>query len=481
MHVKRIRPIHRRTLLRGVAGAGLALPWLELMGERPANAGGGGAPRHFIVAYGGISLGRYEERITPSATGTDYEPTTGLRPLFGNSLADGNEGDYDYPSVTDEFSVVSGLQMPWDGGGPASRGDSWHGCTMCPQLCGISISGKDSPLQAPSSDWLVQQAIAEDRTHLKYRVQVTDYQGNPNGNRGRLSAGLDENGELVNYVPTSSPKQAYLDLFANIQPGDGQFDLEAWERAHARRLSVVDLVRESSDRLRGRLGAADRQRLERHFDEIRALEGRLKDLAPPGKGTEACSDPGEPDEIAEGSDWSNETLRADLMAELTYQAIACDQASAINLQITYTSCYMSAQEICGENTDVHETGHSGDGGENMGLVYAWHIKPLARLVDRLRSTPGPLGTLLDQTALVFVNEAGMATAETEEGDTETTSHSSSNMLALVAGRAGGHIPGRHMAMSNQVHPSSAIVSAMRMVGCNDPLGELDEDIPELLV
>jgi len=474
-----IKPIGRRTVLCGLAGASVALPWLELMEHRRARAAKlDTTARFFVVAYGGISLGRYNEYVTPSAIGTGWPVTVGLRPLLGNSVADKLASQYDYPSVADEFSVISGLMMPWDGSGPASRGDSWHGCTMCPQLCGVSISGKDSPLQAPSSDWLVHRAIGGSKLHLKYRVQANSYTGEGDNSRGRLSAGLDDSGDLVHFDPVVSLEQAHHELFANVQPGnDSSFDQLAWERHHAERKSVLDLVRDSADRLRARLGTTDRQRLERHFDEIRALEQRILALKPPSDGGAACIQPTAPVDQEFGSEWSNETERAKVFGELTYFAFACDQATAVNFQLTYTSCYMTAELISGDSTDVHETGHSGSDSTNMGVIYAWHIEPLARLVDKLRSTPGPLGTLLDQTAIVFINEAGMA--DEDLGDHENTSHSSRNMMALVAGRAGGHQPGRHIAMNNAVHPSSAIVSAMRMVGCNDPLGELDTDIPEL--
>ena len=148
------------------------------------------------------------------------------------------------------------------------------------------------------------------------------------------------------------------------------------------------------------------------------------------------------------------------------------------------TCYISSKHITGRDNpyakDVHQTGHASDSYEDMADIWAWHVKYVASLVHKLKTTPTATGTLLDQTAVVFVTEFGyLPKGETPELPGELGSHSSRNMVALVGGRAGGLKPGRHFAMRNLVHPASAIVSAMRAVGVPKPLGEITAHIPEL--
>ncbi|HET6585142.1 MAG TPA: hypothetical protein VFG69_16910, partial [Nannocystaceae bacterium] len=63
--------LQRRTLLRGIAGAALALPALEIMGPSAARAGGGGAPKRFVMMYGGMSIGAdgQPNLVVPDAVG----------------------------------------------------------------------------------------------------------------------------------------------------------------------------------------------------------------------------------------------------------------------------------------------------------------------------------------------------------------------------------------------------------------------------
>jgi len=44
-----MKPISRRTILRGAAGAAIALPWLEAMSPRRARAAT--TPKRFIVMF----------------------------------------------------------------------------------------------------------------------------------------------------------------------------------------------------------------------------------------------------------------------------------------------------------------------------------------------------------------------------------------------------------------------------------------------
>jgi hypothetical protein len=63
---------------------------------------------------------------------------------------------------------------------------------------------------------------------------------------------------------------------------------------------VLDTAMASRDRPVSRVGTSDRQRLERHFDEIRALEERL--AAAPPEATASCAAAGSRTDPAVGGD-----------------------------------------------------------------------------------------------------------------------------------------------------------------------------------
>src|SRR5204862_1218364 len=96
---------------------------------------------------------------------------------------------------------------------------------------------------------------------------------------------------------------AFQNVFAGFtppMPGGGSAAPDpAADRMRREELSVLDMVSASANRLKARLGRPDLLRLERHFDEIRALELRLGTIPgdpkpmPPAAGN-GCALPGKP-------------------------------------------------------------------------------------------------------------------------------------------------------------------------------------------
>ncbi|MEY2930482.1 MAG: hypothetical protein RL033_1231, partial [Pseudomonadota bacterium] len=65
--------------------------------------------------------------------------------------------------------------------------------------------------------------------------------------------------------------------------------------------SVLDLVSRRGSALVNRLGVRDRQRLQRHFDEVRGLENRLRTVSMlPGGGCHAPQVPAQDPSVASG-------------------------------------------------------------------------------------------------------------------------------------------------------------------------------------
>ena len=132
--------------------------------------------------------------------------------------------------------------------------------------------------------------------------------------------------------------------------------------------------------------------------------------------------------------------------------------------------------------DLHECGHNGDeqtrGQLPVSMCLQWHISHYAHLLDKLKRTPEGAGNVLDNSAIIFMNEAGHG-VQLNDGTSLNQTHSVDRMMLLVAGRAGGLDPGRHIATAN-AHPGQVLVSAMQAVGYDgDSLGEVTGNVSEL--
>jgi hypothetical protein len=110
---------------------------------------------------------------------------------------------------------------------------------------------------------------------------------------------------------------------------------------------------------------------------------------------------------------------------------------------------------------------------------AWHVAKFAKLVRLLKDTIDVDGRpMIDNTVLVMGTEGGYG-VDPSTG-TEWSNHSTENMTVMVAGgRALGLNPGRHIAKGNLVHPAAVLRTAMKAVGVDKPLGEINETIPDL--
>jgi hypothetical protein len=476
-----------------MGGVALALPFLEIFHDKRAIAQAGGKPLRYVFAFGGSSIGMDgEQRVAPLVEGPlASNLTRGLAPL----------GDL---GVADVTSIVSGLTIPW--GSPIPSGGRYigfHASSTCPLACGMrNGSDGDETLQGPTSDWVVADTIAGTTPHkvLTYRVQAAFYRGanNTDGERGLLSA-RDNGGGLELVPPISSPKVAFASITTGFIPPDPA-EAAAAQRLLERRKSVIDLVRGDTERLLPRLGAADNLRMQRHFDELRALEERLNAITPPDSpGCVMPADPGDDPAIGgpvengeQGSGggydsnaaYSNEELRAQTMVDLIHFAFACDLSRVANLMFTYSQCFLNMNPIYGYPTDLHEMSHYSMGGGEDGANavadgIAWHVKHWATLMKKLRDTEDVDGTpILDTTAMILCFEGGVGFDP--EQNNQGSAHSTENMVVLIGGRAGGlhTTPGRSLVRPDE-HPVKVINTAMKAVGVTQTLGEVPGTYDEL--
>lgn len=492
MNARTSRPGHvaRRTFLRGAAGFAMALPLLESMQVKA----GVGAPRRYFLGFAGSSIGfpgfEYDQ-LVPDAVGAAYDVKRALQPLMDLG-------------IRDDVSVVTGMEIPWGDAGSVPAGGrvrNWHAKSVAPLISGVrGADDGDERAQGATSDQIAADVLGLDTPHrlLTYRVQAAYYRGSngDGGDRGRISY-RDEGGSIIPVDPIVSPRLAYESLFTGFVPPDPA-EAAAALAALRRRRSAVDLVLEDAQTLLPKLGAADKQRLQRHFDELRALEQRLDQEQPPVTG--ACAQlehPGDDPEIggpvengdtggyAGGGAYSNEQRRAEILTDLIAMAFTCDLSRVASLMYTMAQCFLNANPLLDLPSDMHELGHFGVGGGQVGLdamsdCVAWHVGHFGRLVQKLRDTTELDGSsVLDNSALLLMFEGGWG-YDPESGDALSV-HSSENMSALIAGRAGGLNPDGGVHVPNPGgHPTQVINTGLRAVGVDHEMGEVAGVIDALL-
>ena len=96
--------VSRRTLLRGTAGATVALPFLDVMRESEAKTPGDSSPGRAVFCMWGLGLNGRD--FTPKETGRDYALTPILKPL---------------QTHRDDLTVISGLKLTHSGGHGGDR------------------------------------------------------------------------------------------------------------------------------------------------------------------------------------------------------------------------------------------------------------------------------------------------------------------------------------------------------------------------
>ncbi|HRI63299.1 MAG TPA: DUF1552 domain-containing protein [Polyangium sp.] len=483
----------RRVFLRGLGGVIMTLPFLEYFASKSAKAAA--PPNRYVFGFGGTSIGfSGGDSVVPLNVGPLKDNlSVGLQPL----------GDL---GVADVVSAISGLYIGWNATpGPGERVIQWHSSTPAILATGLRSALNDNHeyLQGPTNDQIVADLLhaGTDKKVLPYRVQAAYYRGDngTGGARGTISARI-VNGTLEDVPPISSPRVAYQSLFTGFTPPDPQ-EAEKAKQLLERRKSIIDLVRGDAQSLIPKLGKADQVRMQRHFDELRALELKLDQTAPPMTATcMQLPDPGddpligdavEPpatgnytDAYAAGGAYSDEEKRATIMGDLIYMAFCCDLSRVASFMFTYGQCFLNMKPVTGASSDLHEISHYSMGGGATGQVelakgVAWHVKHWARLIQRLRDTQDSDGSpILDHTALVMTFEGGWG--EDPEQGKIGEAHSSENMLVLVGGKAGGlHTsPGQHIKATGR-HPCEAVSTAMKAVGIDKPLGEVSGTFDEL--
>ena len=379
-------PLNRRQLLRGAGGAVMALPWLDAMAGSSRTID---APMRITCI--GLNFGLVPQLFFPEQTGREYKLTERLQPM---------------QKLRDEFTVFSGL----DHGVNAQGG---HGGVHAYLSGVLSKNSAGMPEANVSIDQKAAQLVGSQTRYPSLQ----------------LASGNDPNNQIswsasgVAIPPISNVEAIYKLLFQRMAP-----ELRDRKQAEvAARTSILDLVKTDADYLKRKVGARDRQKLDRYFDSVREVEKRLVQSS-------LWLDKPKPVvdyKLPVGANNLEFVDRVPLYYDLMSLALQTDSTRVITLGLADIGANYGGFDI---TRGYHQLTHHGKVPEyitELSIIEQFHMNQLARFLAQLKSVEESNGkSLLDTTMVLFGSGMGNA-----------SSHSNKNLPLLLAG--GGFRHGEH--------------------------------------
>jgi hypothetical protein len=381
-----MKTLSRRSLLRGSAGVGIALPFLDAMWPAGRSAWAQtNVPRRLYCML--------------NQNGT----------VPGTWFPTGGEKDFQLASSMASFAPLREHLIIPDGLTKMQRGTAdgtAHGRGHASAITGWTCSGKNGIGDGASLDQVVANAIGS-QTRIKSLMtgRVSNYHF------------LHEGAKQVHF-PEPDPKKNFDRLFTGFTPpagggGGATVDPNATAdlaRLRARKKSILDATMEQYRKVAMGLGGGDKQRLEKHLGSIRQVEVELNNTtSKPGAAAMGCTKPEAP---ISSTDYQ---AIGKLNMELSAMAFACDITRVSGLQwISHGQVFDWLGATEKHHPLAHQTGSAGADAQ-LSKIVAWHAEQLAAFCTKLKSFAEGDGTVLDHTIVLWTNEISVGSHKFNRG------------------------------------------------------------------
>ena len=218
--------------------------------------------------------------------------------------------------------------------------------------------------------------------------------------------------------------------------GDGQSTdpAERLSRLAAQK-SVLDYVTDSLSRLQGRLGTADKRKLDEYMESVRDIERRIQ-LAEEQNGQTQLPLMDRPSSIPQDYE-----QYARLMIDLLVVAWQSDMTRVASFMLGREGSNRAYPEIGIADGHHSISHHQGDPEkvEKLLKIDALHVSTHAYFLKKLQETRDGDGSLLDHSLVLFGSSLS-----------ESNLHTHDDLPIVLAGNASGRIKGnRHLVYSSQ--------------------------------
>jgi hypothetical protein len=399
--------LNRRTLLKGV-GAGLALsPLAALLEGKRAQSAPGRVKRVLLFC----TMGTQQELWTPTA-------------VSGDNITTFNAGTQPLSAIREHIVMIEGLASGTPGEG--------HGS---PQS--LTGRGYGNEHEATSVDQFIAEQL---RTNMGIMTPVPLLLLGDGTNNSATPGKVQFYKKGTQQFPLASPATAFNTVFKDFLPG---VPVDARKN---RRIRTYERVQAELAELQGRVGPAERSRLEAHRLSIAQIQASLTQT--PTTPVGSCMAPGMPS--AATNPLTNNRTHLDLIVS----AFACDITRVAGIHYGNDQGLKVDLPSVGLSGDQHNDFiHSGQG-ENFARLAkfdAWLAGEFAYVVGELkkRNEADGSGTLLDNTLVVWCRDLG-----------EAQEHNQHSMRFVLAGGANKYLKtsamGRYIkGASKRGAPSSA--------------------------
>jgi hypothetical protein len=436
--------LDRRSVLKGIAGASLALPVLEAMGKEVAEQ----TPRRFCALYtaNGMSLPKAQNKIDQWSWFPSTEKDGKF--VFGNSTKP-------LSPFREQLSFMGGLYHPsGPKADPHTCSDMW--------LTGAPLhNSKPGKYNSVALDQIVA-------LHTKQYCRQPSLVLSVDAGVGFLSrTGTISYSLEGKPIPAeNNPRRVFDRLFRTDRAS-----LESQRDKLKRRLKLVDAVLENARSFNNRLGRTDREKMDQYLTSLNEVESRLiaseKWIDVPLK----------------KQDYSHLNLEATTEGEPReyYRNMFDLIALAFDADITRSVAFMLNREDgmgisdtfplkLGLTQTHHRLSHAGD--KNGQLQFAKYdmflSEQLAYFFGRLQEFKDRNGTVLDNSIVLF-------------GSGASTTHYSKNLPTLIAGGANMGLRHGKYWRKNDTRMSNMFLSILHSMGIekssfSDSTGTLHDSI-----
>ena len=418
--------LSRRSVLRGVGTASIALPLLEIMGgwDGPAPL-----PKRFVVFW--TPNGTVLENWRP--TGSENQFT--LSPIL--KALEPHQKDIVVLDGVDEISA-------YDGPGDAHQKATGQGLTGT-QLQEGDFKGADGTSAGWGNGISVDQAIAN---VVVAQTKFSSLEFGVNVYGANVGSRISYRGPAQPIPPENDPVAGFTRMFDGFAA-----DPDAALRRIAERKIVLDAVGADYQKLLPKVGAADRIKLQAHLDAVRDIEMRLGSEGVVGG---ACMKP-ELGQVPKPTEIANTPVIGKLQMDLLAMALACDLTRVASIMWTNSATAKPFPWL-----DIpeghHELAHRGDEDVDARMkltkINTWYAEQFAYLVAKLKSMPEGEGSVLDNTLILWVNEH-------QKGN----NHDRDQIPYVMAGGCGGAVKtGRWLQVPGKVSHNDLFVGCMNAMG-----------------
>jgi hypothetical protein len=431
-----LHPLSRRTVLRGLGGAAIALPLLDAMRGRSASAGDGEHPKRLIVMY--TPNGTIAHKFWPTGTESDFELSPILAPLEPHKK---------------DLLILRGIDMlsSLDGPGDAHQKGTGQCLTATPLLEG-DFAGDAGQSAGWAAGISIDQRVAN---HVASATPFASLELGVAVAGSTVSSRISYRGPGQPLPPENSPYAAYHRLFADALQDPVEVELLA-----KRRRTVLDAVGDQHRALRDQLSGEDRIKLEHHLLAVEEIRARLD--KPTMKFGGVCQ-PLDQSKVVDPEVVANMPTIGRLQMDLLAMAFACDLTRVGTLMWTQSAAVPVYSFIDPAIVEGHHSiAHKGDE-DHIKVVQntkinVWFAEQLAYLIDALKAIPEGDGSVFDNTVILWTNEQAKG-----------NNHDRANMPYVLAGSAGGYFDtGRYLVQGEQTGHNKLLVSLLHAM-------DIDED------